>query len=96
MSSILKKFAKDAEVMEALKDPDTLHEVLFILQDTTDHFMNETSKLLDDSRASVQEQAQKTLELAKAIMEAEKKIREAELYNAVSLKQRNLNHLIDV
>lgn len=96
MSSIMRHLKDDAEAMEVLNDPEGLREVLYILQESTDHFMAETSRLLDDNRSSIQEQAQATLELAKCIMEAEKKIREAELYHAVALKKRNLNHIIDV
>lgn len=96
MSTVLKYFAKDNEALEILKDPNGLKEVLYILQEATDNFMDETGKLLDDPRMSTQEKAEEALNIAKIIIETEKKIRETELYNIIALKSRNLRFIADL
>ena len=96
MSTVLKHFAKDNEALEILKDPNGLKEVLYLLQEATDSFMDETGRLLDDPRMSAQEKAEEALSIAKIIIETEKRIRETELYNIIALKSRNLRFIADL
>lgn len=95
MSTLLKHFTNDKEAFEVLMDPDKLIQVLSIVQEATDTYMEETRKKLNDPRRSVQEQAKEALELAECIIEAEKKLRELELYNIVGLKSRGMNVISD-
>ena len=95
MSSILKEFASDKEAMEILKNPGRLKEVLYILQETTDAYMAEAQTKINDKRRSVQEQAQEALDFAAAVIEAERKIRELELYASIKLKERGMNIITD-
>lgn len=96
MSKLLKHFSKDKQAMEVLTDPAKLKQVLFIIQEATDTYLNEAQKNLADPRKSAQEKAQEALDIATAIITAEKKIRELELYNIVDLKRRGMSVIIDV
>lgn len=73
-------FANDHEALEVINNMETLRQVLFILQEGTDRFMKETQEKLNDPRRSIQQLAQDTLDIATAIIEAEKCIRQAELH----------------
>ena len=96
MSKLLKHFAKNDKACKVLKDPEKLKQVLFIIQESTDEYMDEVKKKLADPRRSVQEKAQDALNIAQAIIKAEKKIRELELYNVVGLKSRGMSVITDV
>lgn len=96
MSKLLQQFANDMEVSKVLKDPEKLQKVLFIIQETTDQYMAEARSKMNDKRRSVQKQAQEALQIATAIIEAEKKMRELELYNTVELQGRGMNVVTDV
>lgn len=96
MSKLLRHYANNAEAIEVLKDPEQLKQVLFIIQETVDEYMNEVKSKLNDPRKSVQEKAQEALDIAQKIIEAEKKIRELELYNSVGMKNRGMNVITDV
>ena len=96
MSKLLTYYANDAEAMKVLKDPEKLKQVLFIVQETVNEYMNDVKSKINDPRKSVQEKAQISLDIAQKIIEAEKKIRELELYNSVGLKNRGLNVITDV
>ena len=96
MSILLKHYANDPEISKVLKDPEQLKQVLYIIQETVDEYMNEVKSKLDDPRKSVQKKAQEALDIAQAIIEAEKKIRELELYNRVGMKSRGMNVITDV
>ncbi|MBI3590436.1 MAG: hypothetical protein HY094_03535 [Candidatus Melainabacteria bacterium] len=96
MSKLLKHFAKDNQASKVLKDPEKLKQVLFIVQEATDEYMDEAKKKLSDPRRTVQEKAQDALNIAQAIINAEKKIRELELYNAIGLKNRGMSVITDV
>ena len=96
MSKLLKHFANDKEAIEVLQDPALLKQVLFIIQEATDQYMEETRKKLADPRRTVQQKAQDALKIATAIIAAERKIRELELYNAIGLKSRGMKYITDV
>ena len=96
MSKLLKRYAKNAMAAKVLKDPEKLKQVLFIIQETTDKYMNEVKAKLSDKRRSIQDKAQDALNIAQAIIEAEKKIRELEMYNVVGIKSRGMNVITDV
>lgn len=96
MSKILKHFANDNEALEVLQNPEKLKQVLFIIQEATDEYMDEVKKKLSDQRRGVQEKAKDALSIAQAIINAEKKIRELELYNIVGLKSRGMSVITDV
>ncbi len=74
-------FAGDKEAMDVLNDPEKLTKVLLTLQEATDQFMEETQNLLNDPRKSAQEKAEATLNIATAVIEAEKFMRIQELQN---------------
>lgn len=96
MSELLKHFANDHEASTVLKDPEQLKQVLFIIQEATDKYMNEVRTKMADPRRTVQQKAQDALDIATAIIAAEKKIRELELYNIIGLKSRGMNVITDV
>lgn len=96
MSKLLQQFAHDKQVSEVLNDPEKLKQVLFLIQDAADDYMNEVQSKLSDPRAKIQEQAQEALDIATKIIEAEKKIRELELYNFVGIKSRGMSIITDV
>ena len=73
-----------------------MRQVLFIIQEATDKYMEDAKKKLSDPRRSIQEKAQDSLDIAQAIIRAEKKLRELELYNVVGLKSRGMSVIIDV
>ena len=95
MSKLLKHFKNDKETFDVLSDPEKLNEVLFILQEATDSYMEETRKKLADPRRSVQQKAQDALDIATAVIEAEKKIRELQIYNVIALKERGMTIITD-
>lgn len=72
-------FALDKEAFETINNTETLKKVLFVLQEGTDNFMEEAKLKLSDPRRSVQQKAQETLNIATAVVEAEKQIRILEL-----------------
>ena len=96
MSKLLKHYSKNNKAMKVLKDPEKLKQVLFIVQEATDEYMDEAKKKLSDPRRTIQEKAQDALNIAQAIINAEKKIRELELYNAIGLKSRGMSVITDV
>ena len=96
MSELLKHFANDHEASTVLKDPEQLKQVLFIIQEATDKYMNDVRTKMSDPRRTVQQKAQDALDIATAIIAAEKKIRELELYNIIGLKSRGMNVITDV
>lgn len=96
MSKLLKKFANDKQVSTVLNDPEKLKQVLFIIQDAADDYMNQVQTKLSDPRSKMQEEAQIALDIATKIIEAEKNIRELELYNFVGIKSRGMSIITDV
>lgn len=96
MSKLLKHYAKNDKALKVLKNPEKLKKVLFIIQEATDKYMDEARKKLADPRRTVQEKAQEALDIAQAIIRAEKTIRELEMYNIVGLKSRGMSVIIDV
>ena len=58
--------------------------------------MEDAKKKLSDPRRSIQDKAQDSLDIAQAIIRAEKRLRELELYNVVGLKSRGMSVIIDV
>lgn len=92
---LLKHFANDAEASKVLRDPEKLKQVLFIVQEATDEYMNDVRTKMADPRRTVQQKAQDALDIATEIIKAEKKIREQELYNMVGLKSRGLGYITD-
>ena len=96
MSKLTKYFSKDKEAFDVLNDPQKLTKVLLVMQEATDSFMKKAQEQLKDPRRTMQQKAQKTLEIAKSIIKAERLIRELELYNLHSLKKRGLRLITDV
>ncbi len=96
MSKLLRKYANNAKAAKVLKDPEKLKQVLFIIQETTDAYMNEVRSKLADPRRTVQQKAQDALDIAQKIIEAEKSVRELEMYNIVGIKSRGMNVITDV
>ncbi|GEM_PF-5897878 len=96
MSKLLKHYSKNDKALKVLKSPEKLRQVLFIIQEATDKYMEDAKKKLSDPRRSIQEKAQDSLDIAQAIIRAEKKLRELELYNVVGLKSRGMSVIIDV
>jgi len=96
MADLLKTFSGNKQVMEVLNDPEKLKIVLFMIQDAADEYMNEAQALLEDNRKSSQEKAEAALNIAQSIIEAEKALRELELYNFVGLKSRGMSVITDV
>ena len=96
MSKLLKQFAHNDKASRILKDPEELKDILFIIQETTDEYMEEVRRKLADPRRSVQEKAKEALSIAQAIIAAEKTIRELELYNIVGLKSRGMSVITDI
>jgi len=96
MSKLLKHYSKNDKALKVLKNPEKMRQVLFIIQEATDKYMEDAKKKLSDPRRSIQEKAQDSLDIAQAIIRAEKKLRELELYNVVGLKSRGMSVIIDV
>ena len=96
MSKLLEHFVNDKEVLEVLKDPEELKKVLFIVQEATDEYLDQAKKKLSDPRRTIQEKAKDALNIAQAIITAEKKLRELELYNVIGLKSRGMSVITDV
>ena len=96
MSKLLKHFANDPEASKVLKDSEKLQQVLYIIQETTDEYMEKAKAKLNDKRRSVQEKVQETLNMAEVIIAAEKKIRELELYNIVEVQGRGMSVITDI
>lgn len=96
MSKLLNKYSNDRQVSEVLNDPEKLKQVLFLIQDAADDYMNEVQAKLSDPRPKIQEEAQVALDIATKIIEAEKNIRELELYNFVGIKSRGMSVITDV
>lgn len=68
-------FKGDEEFRKVMNDPDKASKVLLIVQDSVDHYMEETSQLLEDPRTQAQKLAEETLKIAKVVIEAEQNIR---------------------
>ncbi len=96
MSKLLKQYANDREAMEILNDPERFKTVLFMIQESADAYMNEAQALLEDNRKSSQEKAEEALKIAQAIIEAEKSLRELEMYNFIGIKSRGMSYITDV
>ena len=96
MSKLLKHYSKNDKALKVLKSPEKLRQVLFIIQEATDKYMEDAKKKLSDPRRSIQDKAQDSLDIAQAIIRAEKRLRELELYNVVGLKSRGMSVIIDV
>lgn len=96
MSKLLKHYAKNDKALKVLKDPAKLKQVLFIIQEATDEYMNDVKQKLADTTRSAQQKAQDSLSIAQAIIKAEKRIRELEIYNIVGMKSRGMSVITDV
>jgi hypothetical protein len=70
-----------------------LAKLVAILQNTTDHFMDETGKLINDPRANSQKKAQVLMNISQAIMNAEKIARQEQLYMSVVPQYYGINPL---
>lgn len=96
MSRLLKHYSKNERVLKVLKNPEKLRKVLFLIQEATDQYMEEARKKLSDPRRTIQAKAKDALDIAQAIIKAEKKLRELEMYSVVGLKTRGMSHITDV
>lgn len=75
----MKLFGNDKEMMRVVKDPEKMKQLLYIIQETTDEFVNRAESLMNDPNRSVQEKAQMALDIANTILLVEKEVRVAEL-----------------
>ena len=58
----------DSILKEALKDQAGVEAMKFLFQNTNDHIMDETKKLVNDPRKKIQELAKKALEIAEKMI----------------------------
>lgn len=94
--SIAKYFKDNKEAYEVMNDPKSLCYLLLILQEATDHYMNDVRKKLSDKRRTVQQKAEDALKIAQAIIAAEKRARELELYNTHKVISRGMSVITDI
>lgn len=76
-----------------LLDKPKLDKLVAILQNTTDHFMDETGKLITDPRANSQKKAQVLMNISQAVMTSEKIARQEQLYMSVVPQYYGVNPL---
>ncbi|OGI20085.1 MAG: hypothetical protein A3B68_00590 [Candidatus Melainabacteria bacterium RIFCSPHIGHO2_02_FULL_34_12] len=80
------------EAFDVFKDEEKSKQLALLLQYATDHFMDETSKLLSSPLKKDQANAQAALDIAKAVLQAENRIRAQMLYTQ-SLGVKNISHI---
>lgn len=73
------------EALRIIKNPEKMKEVLFVLQTATDSFMEHAENLMHDKRRTLQEKAKISLDIANAVLKAEKEVRIQELKNISDL-----------
>ena len=94
--SIAKYFKDNKEAYEVMNDPKCLSYLLLIMQEATDNYMNDVRKKLSDPRRTIQQKAEDALKIAQAVIAAEKKVRELELYNAHKIISRGMSVITDI
>ena len=80
------------KAFENLNNPERLTLVTTVIQEATDHFMNETSTRLNDPIKKVQVTAEISLAIAKAVMYAENMLRRI-FYTLDKYQARGINPL---
>ena len=92
----IKDFADDKEAFEILNDEKEIEKVLLILQEASDEYMRQIREKIADPRKAVKDQAREIMELAAAVIQAEKKIREHQLYHSLALKNKGIQLITSV